>query len=216
MNIVNLSELFAKPEVKGAIVEIRRTLRKALPQGSFGEREAAALAINNEATRVLLQEELQEMADGLGEEVMVDGELYKVHEAGTDIYHGLCGPLDVRRATYRKVGERNGPTIVPLELMAGMVEGATPALGYNVAHGYAQHDMRVHEESLRAAHRLPPSRTTLERIAKRIGSAAIESGPRIEAVLREGCPRHGGGGDGPGPHLGRDDRGPAGRRCAEA
>lgn len=140
MNIVNPSELFAKPEVKIAIGEIRRVLRSALPEGSFGERESSALAINDEAVRQLLQEELQTIADELGEEVRVDGEVYKVHEPGTDTYHGLCGPLDVSRATYRQVGVRNGPTVVPLELAAGIVEGATPALAYNVTHGYAQHD----------------------------------------------------------------------------
>jgi hypothetical protein len=58
--------------------------------------------------------------------------------------------------------------LVPLKLIAGLVEGATPALAYNVGHGYAQHDMRLHEETLRTAHPLPPSRMTLERIAKRI------------------------------------------------
>ena len=186
MNIVNRSELFAKPEVKRAMAEIRHALKKALPEASFGKREAMALAINDEAVRELLQRDLQAMADGLGEEVLVDGVAHRLHEPGTDTYHGLCGPLNVSRASYREVGVRNGPTVVPLELAAGIVEGATPALAYNVAHGYAQHDMRLHEETLRAAHRLPPSRTTLERIAKRIGSAAVENALRIETVLRRG------------------------------
>jgi hypothetical protein len=53
-----------------------------------------------------------------------------------------------------------------------------------VAHGYAQHDMRAHLESLEAAHRRPPSRTTLERIAKRIASTAVEHGGPIEARVR--------------------------------
>ena len=184
MNIVNRSELFAKPEVKRAMAEIRHALKKALPEASFGKREAMALAINDEAVRELLQRDLQAMADGLGEEVLVDGVAHRLHEPGTDTYHGLCGPLNVSRASHRQVGVRNGPTVVPLELAAGIVEGATPALAYNVAHGYAQHDMRLHEETLRAAHRLPPSRTTLERIAKRIGSAAVENALRIETVLR--------------------------------
>jgi len=71
-----------------------------------------------------------------------------------------------------------------MELVAGVVEGATPALGYNVAHGYAQHDMRQHGEALAAAHRVPPPRATLERMAKRIAAAATEQAPRIESVLR--------------------------------
>ena len=79
---------------------------------------------------------------------------------------------------------RNGPTVVPMELCAGIVEGATPAFAYNVAHGYAQHDMRQHGDSLLAAHRVPPPRATLERLAKRIATAATEQTPRIEAKVR--------------------------------
>lgn len=184
MHIVDRTELFAKAQVERGISAMRAALRAALPEASFGEREAAALAISDEAVRGLLQDELQTIADGLGEELLVNGVPYKLHEPGTDTYHALCGGLFVHRATYRQIGVRNGPTLVPLELVAGLIEGATPALAYNVGHGYAQHDMRLHEETLRAAHRLPPSRTTLERIAKRIGSAAIEDAPRILAVLR--------------------------------
>jgi hypothetical protein len=44
--------------------------------------------------------------------------------------------------------------------------------------------MRAHLETLEAAHRLPPSRTTLERIAKRVASRAVEQAVRIEAVVR--------------------------------
>jgi hypothetical protein len=71
-----------------------------------------------------------------------------------------------------------------MELVAGIIEGATPALGYNVAHGYALHDMRRHAEVLSAALRVPPPRATLERMAKRIALAATEHAPRIESSLR--------------------------------
>ena len=184
MHTVNRIELFAKPEVKKVISTIREALRKALPEGSFGEREAHAHAINEEALRRVLQEELQAMSDGFGEEVLVDGMPYKLHEPGTDTYHSLCGPLEVSRSSYRKIGVHNGPIVIALELAAGRVEGATPALGHSVAHGYAQHDMRVHLETLEVAYRVPPSRTTLERIAKRVANRAIEQATGIETSLR--------------------------------
>ena len=60
--MVNRSELFARPEVKKAVTEICGALRRALPEGSFGEREAHALAISDEAVRWLLQEDLQALA----------------------------------------------------------------------------------------------------------------------------------------------------------
>jgi hypothetical protein len=43
--------MLAKPEVKRAIASAQTLLRSALPEGSFGEREAALLSIMNEATR---------------------------------------------------------------------------------------------------------------------------------------------------------------------
>lgn len=172
MHTVNRIELFAKPEVKGVLEELRKMARHALPDGEFAEREAAMLAIFDEAGRRMLEEDLQTMADGFDDRVIVDGIEYKRHEPGTVNYYRLNGVLRVRGHTYRRADIRNGPTVVPLELVAGLAEGATPALAYNVAHGYAQHDMRLHGESLEAAHRTPPPRATLERMAKRLVAAA--------------------------------------------
>jgi hypothetical protein len=182
--MVNRSQLFAKREVKNAIATMRDVLHKALSEGSFGEREAQALAISDEAVRVLLREELQAVSDSFGDELRVNGVAYKRHEPGTDTYHSLCGPLEVTRPSYRRIGVHNGPIVIALELAAGLIEGATPALAYSLTHGYAQHDMRVHLETLEAAHRVPPSRTTLERIAKRIASTAVDQSTRIEAIVR--------------------------------
>jgi hypothetical protein len=184
MQSLDYSKLIAKAEVKRAVEEMRQALREALPDGSFAEREAAALAITNEVVRDSLREELQEVADSFSGEVLIDGVAYKRHEDGTINYHSLCGPLPVKRHTYRQIGMRNGPTVVPLELAAGLIEGATPALAYSVAHGYAQHDMRLHEETLHLAHRQPPSRATLERIAKDIGAATVREARGIEHIVR--------------------------------
>jgi hypothetical protein len=182
--MVNGSELFARPEVKKAIATMRVALREALPETGFAEREAQGHAISDEALRELLREDLQAMSDGLGDEVLVNGVPYKRHEPGTDVYHSLCGPLEVSRPSYRMIGVHNGPIVIALELAAGLIEGATPALAFSVAHGYAQHDMRMHLQTLEAAHRRPPSRATLERIAKRVAITAVEQATRIEAVVR--------------------------------
>jgi hypothetical protein len=66
-----------------------------------------------------------------------------------------------------------------------LVERATPALGYSVTLGYAQGELRSYTESMVAAHRILPSRSTLERMAKEIGTGAQEAAPRIEAYLRQ-------------------------------
>jgi hypothetical protein len=184
MQSVDYSRLIAKPEVKRAVAEIQRVLRDVLPAGSFEEREAAALAVTDEAVRGWIVEELQTIAGGFDEELVIDGVAYRRHERGTGLYHSLCGPVPVQRHTYRRMGVRNGATVVPLELVAGLIKGATPALACNVAHGYAQHDMRLHEEMLTLAHRQPPARATLQRIAKDIAAAAVQTAPRIEPMVR--------------------------------
>ena len=139
---------------------------------SFEAREAAALALTNEATRLFLERELLAIADGHGTHVEGDGVIYQRHEPGIVRYFTLCGAVDIERWTYREMGVRNGPTLVPLDLDAGLVERTTPALGFRIALGYAKDHMRSCAEDMTADHRCPPSRSTLERVAKAIGTAA--------------------------------------------
>ena len=106
------------------------------------------------------------------------------HEPGHIPYHSLCGTLKVARATYRLTGVRNGPTVVPLDLAAGLIERGTPALAKAVALGYAKHDMRDLDEDLQAAQRLPPSRATMERMARQIAADADAQAPVIERAVR--------------------------------
>jgi len=185
MDTVTRTEFFAKPEVSAALVTVKEVARRVLPTANFAEREAAILALFEEVGRALLEEDLQILSDGFAERLLVGGVEYKKHEPGTVQYYSLGGPIRVRRDSYRRVGVHNGPTVVPLELVAGLAEGATPALAYNVLHGYGQHDMRQHAESLAAAHRVPPPRATLERMAKRLAKAVHEAAPRVEALLRQ-------------------------------
>lgn len=154
------------------------------PAASFADRERAALAAANAACRLLLEATLQATADAQPERVEIVGVVYARHQPGTVTYHSLCGPLTVRRATYREAGVRNGPTVVPLELAAGLIERATPALAYRVALGYAQGPGRHAETQMHADHRQPPSRSTLERVGKALGTHAHHVAPAIEPVVR--------------------------------
>ena len=167
---------------------VQRNQPPAAPEevadASFEAREVAALALTNEATRLFLERELLAIADGHGTHVEVDGVIYQRHEPGIVRYFTLCGAVDIERWTYREMGVRNGPTLVPLDLDAGLVERTTPALGFRIALGYAKDHMRSCAEDMTADHRCPPSRSTLERVAKAIGTAATRVAPRIEPRLR--------------------------------
>jgi len=154
--------------------------------GSFEQREAFALKLGNELVRRWLEVELQRMAEGFGDAVVVDGARYRRHDRGTRRYHTLCGTIAVSRDSYRLVGVHNGPTVVPLELRAGLIENATPALAFSVTQGFAERPLRHYEVEMAAAHRHTPSRSTLERIGKRIGDAIevaiIDVEPEIRAA----------------------------------
>jgi hypothetical protein len=184
MSIMPREQVLSKPEMKKALAKIEQAVREVLPSGDFAEREQVTLMLLDEAGRMVFEGDLRDIARSFDDEVLVDGVRYRRHLSGTVTYHSISGPLVVARDTYRPVGVRNGATVVPMDLVAGIVEGATPALGYNVAHGYAEHDMRQHGEALAMAHRAPPPRATLERLAKRIAAAATKRAPRIEAKLR--------------------------------
>ena len=136
MATLTRTEFFAKDEVQEVLAELRNTARRALPEANFAEREQALLALLDETGRGLLEEDLQVLADGFGEHMLVGGVEYKQHEPGAVRNYSLGGTLHVRRHSYRLVGKHNGPTVVPLELASGLAEGATPALAYNMLHGY--------------------------------------------------------------------------------
>lgn len=169
--------------------ELVALVRAALPaKTTFEAYETTLHAFLNELGRRLLGAELQSIADGFEDEVTVDDRTYRRRGEGTVRYHTLCGSVAVRRAIYRRVGVHNGPTVVPLELAAGLQENATPALAFSVTQAFASGPLRDHELAMAAAHREVPSRSTLERIGKRIGAAIDDTIDDTEPLIRASEP----------------------------
>jgi len=80
----------AKTELQELMICLRKTVGKVVAaDASFADREAATLAMTNEAVRQMLQAELQRLSDGFGERVRVDDVLYAEHEEGTVGYGDL-------------------------------------------------------------------------------------------------------------------------------
>lgn len=169
-----------------AMSKMSRALSRELAgeNATFEELEMFTHAISREVDRRTLEGELQEIENSFGEGVRVDGQTYRKHETGRLGYHALCGTLHVNRATYRLTGVHNGPTVVPLDLAAGLVERGTPALAKAVALGYAKHELRGVGEDLETAQCLPPSRATMERMAVTMASEAHAQTHRIERAVR--------------------------------
>ena len=170
----------ANPQIEKLLQRMTQQLREALPSGTFGERERVALELSNEVVRRTLEQELQDIADSFGEMVEYQGSTYRRHESGGGKYFSLCGRVEVMRSTYRLMGVHNGPTIVPVELEAGIFGNATPELARNIAHGYGENHMRAHRELLEKAHRIAPPRATMERMAKHLASDTASEARYIE------------------------------------
>lgn len=188
------TESAKKERVRKAQAELAEAMRDLLPGGSFAEWEEEMLELTGDVRKEATQRKLQAVADKLGDEVKVKGKTYKRHQTGTVKYYSLSGCMLVTRSTYREVGVRNGPTIVPLDLLAGLAERTTPALARNIAHGYARHDMRTHCDVLLEAHCSPPPRATAERIGKALAQEAHEAVAAVErrafsgeSVAAEAC-----------------------------
>lgn len=188
--MTSMIETAANDNGDAAQAKLMAAFRRALDEqlgteGAFAAREAAGLELANALCRADQERELRRRAETFTSAfVVVNGTKYRRHERGQVVYHGLCGDLVVERYTYREVGVHNGPTVVPVELDAGLMERATPALGYALAEGHGLSDSREREQTMKAAHRVPPSRSTTERIAKRLGTAMMDALPRIEPVVR--------------------------------
>lgn len=105
------------------------------------------------------------------EVVEAEGRRYKrVRDRSRGTYFGLRGPVTVERHLYREVGVHNGPTIVPLELNAGLVDGLwTPLAAAAAGHLLQDEPSRDAVATCRALHVMPYSRSSLERGGEQVG-----------------------------------------------
>jgi hypothetical protein len=164
------------------------------PGESFEAYERRMLRIVHELARRKLEKKLQRVADSFAPRLAIDhnsdwhgrrddtADTYRRHCPGTVTYHSLVGPLRVRRYTYRACSSL--ATQVPLELAAGLMERMTPGLARCIAIGYAHMPLRTCEELMRAGSLCPPSRSTLDRTARDLGTYAVASNAEIEPQLR--------------------------------
>ena len=152
-----------------------------------------------------------------GTHVEVDGVIYQRHEPGIVRYFTLCGAVDIERWTYREMGVRNGPTLVPLDLDAGLVERTTPALGFPDCPGLRE---GAHAQ-LRGGYDGRPPMSALAQHAGTGGQGHRDRGHAGGASHRT-APAAGGAGagrrrrhlTGPRPHVGAHGGGRPGRRDA--
>jgi len=103
--------------------------------------------------------------------VEVGGRRYRrLAERGVGNYFGLRGATTIERSLYREVGVRNGPTVVPVELRAGIVDGLwTPLAAAAAAHLLQDEPSRDAVKTCEALRVMPYSRSSLDRGGDSVG-----------------------------------------------
>lgn len=132
--------------------------------------------------------------DETAERIQVGGKFYrKMKPAYPQSYTGLRAEVRVERHLYREVGIHNAPTIVPLELRAGIVEGRfTPAAAVGMAHLAQAAPSREADEIARSLGVLPCSRSAHQRGGVAIGVrwASLEADWSSDLIRAEDIPDH--------------------------
>ena len=119
------------PERAKLVGELVEVLRRAREQGvganaTFEQRRDADFEIMRDAVWESEDDELRgSITDA--EEIDVGGKKFRrLEQASSATYFGRFGAHFIEEALYREVGVRNGPTLKPVELRAGIVEHMTP------------------------------------------------------------------------------------------
>jgi hypothetical protein len=116
--------------------------------------------------------------------VDVRGGTYTRVGEGVGTYKAMTGPVPVRRAIYRRLGERNGKTVDLISLRVGAIgDGWLPNTAQAMAHHLQSGTSREAAQSARQTCRLPYSRASFERVPHLVGGLWLEHHADIEDEL---------------------------------
>jgi hypothetical protein len=150
------------------------------------EESVAAAAARLECA--MLSEVLRQL-DVDAERVVIGGKEYVRVGRYPMTYNGMPGSVAIERSIFRLVTERNGKTVDPIALRAGLVGGAwLPAAARAMAQRLAIGTSREAEATSKLEKRLPYSRTSFEEVAHMVGADVVAKRAEIEQVLIEATP----------------------------
>jgi hypothetical protein len=144
-----------------------------------GAAEAAAKLERAMLRQVLLRLDVD------ADRVIIGGRLHVRVGRYAMVYYSMAGALDpVARSLFRPVGERNGPTVDPIAVRAGLVGGAwLPAAAQAMAQRLAIGTSREAAATSELERRLPYSRTSFEEVGHLVGEAVVSQREDIEQRL---------------------------------
>lgn len=183
-------------EVPEEVAEKLRAMEAKLKATVSAAREGAAelgvddaLAAIDEAVDATALEMKRRVLQGLdidAPQVLIGGQLHARVGRYTATYKTRQGPLEVERSLYRKVGERNGPTVDAVSLRSGSIgDGWLPEAARAMAHLLACGTSREAEATAGVLGVLPYSRASFERVGHEVAALYAAERPRVEALLAE-------------------------------
>lgn len=171
----------------GAMIDAE--VREALgPNATFEQLQDAAAGLASDA---LWSREEAHLRDAIttAEEVEVDGCRYRrLEQPSSASYRGRWGDHHIEEALYREVGVRNGPTIKPIELRLGIIEGMTPDMARIVGELSAEVGSRSVVKMLRVTGLVPPGRAFIAKRATQMAVGIAADIEQFEQAARDADP----------------------------
>jgi hypothetical protein len=122
-------------------------------------------------------------------QIMINGEAHVRVLRDQTTYMSQAGGVPVMHSLYRRVGERNSPTVDPVALRAGTIDGVwLPGAARDIALLLSQGTSREAEATARELGRLPYSRSSFERVGHAVGEAYVSQHQHVEQLLIEAYP----------------------------
>jgi hypothetical protein len=171
--------------VRAALSSAVEVVADALARGAAADVpsiEQSLMAAFGELGRTVVREVLDHL-DPKGDDVRVRGARYWQAVRATGRYMTLFGPVTVERGVYRAV--RNGPTVCPMELRAGIVEGFWTPQAAKIS-ALCVSDMTPYraEAMFRELGIMAPSRSSLDRLPKALNARWEDNREACEKRLR--------------------------------
>ena len=163
----------------------REVERRLGPKSTFLQRNLMAAEIMREGLHRREGEDLQRMTTDEEEVDEEDGRWRRLPQRSSATYFGCWGSHSIAEPLYRRAGERNGPTMKPIERRAGIVEHMTPDMASIVGALGACHSSREVERILRRTGFVPPGRAFLERRGSLLAQAMAADIASLEESVRE-------------------------------
>jgi hypothetical protein len=162
--------------------EIQMHLEETSQHIAFEEKEAKLHAVFIEAERKVLEELLSQYDINLPV-ISFDGKDYRQAVRCENTYTSSVGPVRVERSLYRTKGQHG--TICPMDLRAGMIEGQwTPRAAKQALFVVSSLTPYEGEKLFKELGAMQPSRSSLDRLPKKLGACWEEKREIFEESLR--------------------------------